>query len=203
MSSSGNQQQLPVELYQKQEKVYPREVHGLFAMWRTIGAVVLLGIYYGVPWLQWGDRQAVLLDLPERKFYIFGLTFWPQDFFWFAMILVIAAFSLFFFTTLAGRLWCGYACPQTVWTEAFLWIERKIEGDRPKQMKLDKSPWTFNKIRIKGSKHIVWLLFAAYTGFTFVGYFTPITGLWGKVAGFNTGAMGNVLDLFLWFCHLG
>lgn len=203
MSSSGNQQHIPVELYQKQEKVYPREVHGLFAMWRTIGAVVLLGIYYGVPWLQWGERQAVLLDLPERKFYIFGITFWPQDFFWFAMILAIAAFSLFFFTTLAGRLWCGYACPQTVWTEAFLWIERKIEGDRPKQMKLDKSPWTFNKIRIKGSKHIVWLLFAAYTGFTFVGYFTPITGLWGKVAGLTLGPWEAFWIFFYGFATWG
>ncbi|MDH5632227.1 MAG: cytochrome c oxidase accessory protein CcoG [Gammaproteobacteria bacterium] len=203
---SGNQSQpadISESLYQKQKKIYPRQVSGLFAMWRTIAAVTLLGIYYGVPWLQWGDRQAVLLDLPERKFYIFGMTFWPQDFFWFAMILAIAAFTLFFFTTLAGRLWCGYACPQTVWTEAFLWIERKIEGDRSKQMKLDKSPWNLQKIRIKAAKHFVWIVFAAYTGVTFVGYFTPITGMWGKITAFELGPWETFWVFFYSFATWG
>lgn len=164
-------------LYVSDAKIYPRAVHGLFAMWRSIGVLILLGIYYIVPWLEWTDRQAVLFDLPNRKFHIFGLTFWPQDFFYFAVLLIIAAFALFFFTAIAGRLWCGYACPQTVWTEVFLWIERKIEGDRPKQIKLDKMPWNLHKIRIKTTKHFLWLLLAAYTGFTFVGYFTPIDEL--------------------------
>ena len=164
-------------LYAKHQKIYPREVHGLFAFWRAAGVFVLLGLYYSVPWLDWSSRQAVLLDLPERKFYIFGLIFWPQDFFYFAVLLIVAALSLFFFTALAGRMWCGYACPQTVWTELFLWIERKIEGDRQRQMKLDKAPWTPRKFAIKGSKQLVWLLLSAYTGFTFVGFFTPIRGL--------------------------
>jgi cytochrome c oxidase accessory protein FixG len=174
-------------LYAKRQKIYPRAVHGIFAMWRTIGVFVLLGLYYGVPWLQWQGRQAVLLDLPERKFYIFSITFWPQDFFYLAVLLMIAALSLFFFTALAGRLWCGFACPQTVWTEVFLWIERKIEGDRPKQMKLDQAPWTARKFLIKGGKHAAWIIFAAYTGFTFVGYFTPIHGLWDKIITLNMG----------------
>ena len=136
-------------LYAKREKIYPREVHGLFAALRTMGVASLLGLYYFVPWLQWDDRQAVLFDLPERKFYILDMIFWPQDFFYLALLLIVAALSLFFVTALAGRVWCGYACPQTVWTEAFLWIERKVEGTRPQQMKLDKSPNSLRKIRIK------------------------------------------------------
>jgi cytochrome c oxidase accessory protein FixG len=174
-------------LYAKREKIYPREVHGIFAFWRSMGVFFLLGIYYLTPWLQWEGHQAVLLDLPNRKFHIFSLTFWPQDFFYFALLLIVAALSLFFFTAVAGRLWCGYACPQTVWTEIFMWFERKIEGDRPKQMKLDKAPWTARKFMIKGSKHTVWIVFAAFTGFTFVGYFTPITELTGRITDLSLG----------------
>ena len=117
-------------LYAAQPKVYPREIDGRFARLRLVAAFVLLGIFYGFPWLRWNGHQAVLFDLPARKFYVFGLTFWPQDFFWLAWLLIIAGLSLFFFTALAGRLWCGYACPQTVWTEVFLWIERACEGRR-------------------------------------------------------------------------
>ncbi|MGB5537949.1 MAG: 4Fe-4S binding protein, partial [Thiogranum sp.] len=112
------------EVYARHQKVYPREVHGVFANLRVLGVSVLLGLYYGVAWLSWEGHQAVLLDLPARKFYIFGMTFWPQDFFFFAWLLIISALALFYVTALAGRLWCGYACPQTVWTEIFLWIER-------------------------------------------------------------------------------
>lgn len=163
--------------YVKHKKVYPREVHGLFATLRVVGVLVLLGLYYVVPFLQWEGHQAVLFDLPNRRFYIFALTFWPQDFFYLAVLLIIAALSLFFFTALAGRLWCGYACPQTVWTEVFLWIERKIEGDRNKQIKLDKAPLTGNKVWRKSLKHFIWITFSLWTGFTFVGYFTPINEL--------------------------
>jgi cytochrome c oxidase accessory protein FixG len=190
-------------LYAKRQKIYPREVHGVFAFWRVVGVFVLLGIYYGLPWLNWAGRQAVLLDLPERKFYLFGLTLWPQDFFYVTVLLIIAALSLFFFTALAGRLWCGYACPQTVWTEVFLWIERKIEGDRPKQMKLDKAPWDARKLRIKGAKHLAWILFAAYTGFTFVGYFTPIRGLVEKVITMDMGPWETFWIFFYSFATWG
>ncbi len=190
-------------LYAKHQKIYPREVHGLFAFWRAAGVFVLLGIYYLTPWIEWGGRQAVLLDLPERKFYIFGLVFWPQDLFYFAVLLIVAALSLFFFTALAGRMWCGYACPQTVWTELFLWIERKIEGDRPRQMKLDKAPWTPRKIAIKGSKQVVWLLLSAYTGFTFVGYFTPIRGLSESILQLGLGPWETFWIIFYSFATYG
>lgn len=165
------------EVYAKHKKVYPRKVTGLFASLRTLGVLVLLGAYYLVPWFRWDGHQAVLFDLPARKFYIFGLTFWPQDFFYLAALLIIAALSLFFFTALAGRLWCGYACPQTVWTEAFLWIERKVEGSRNQQMKLDKTAMNANKFYLKSLKHFIWITFSLWTGFTFVGYFTPILDL--------------------------
>ena len=113
-------------------------------------------MYYGFPWLRWDGRQAVLFDLPARKFHVFSLTFWPQDFLFLALLLIIAALSLFFFTALAGRLWCGYACPQTVWTEAFLMMERWTEGRRAERIKLDAAPWTFEKVRRKVSKHLLW-----------------------------------------------
>ena len=192
-----------IEFYAKHQKVYPRKVTGLFATLRILGVLVLLGLYYLVPWFQYDGHQAVLFDLPARKFYIFGLVFWPQDFFYLALLLIIAALALFFFTTLAGRLWCGYACPQTVWTEVFLWIEQWLEGDRNKQIKLDKSPWTARKIRIKATKHLIWFLFAAWTGFTFVGYFTPITTLWNELTTLSLGPWETFWILFYGFATWG
>ena len=188
--------EVPVEIYRKREKIYPREVHGVFARLRVAAVLVLLGLYYVIPWLRWNGQPLVLFDLPARKFHVFGLTFWPQDFFFLVMLLVVAALALFLFTTLAGRLWCGYACPQTVWTEVFLWIERRIEGDRPRQMKLDKAPWSLHKLAIKGGKHLVWILFALWTGFTFVGYFTPIHELAVKLLQFKAGPWETFWVLF-------
>lgn len=173
-------------LYAKRQKIYPREVHGLFAALRTTGVLVLLGLYYILPWLEWDGRQSILFDLPERKFYIFNLVFWPQDFFYLTLILIVAALGLFFVTAIAGRVWCGYACPQTVWTEVFLWIERKVEGTRPQQIKLDKEKNTFRKIRIKATKHFIWITFSLFTGLTFVGYFSPIRELSVDFFSFNT-----------------
>lgn len=178
-------QQVKQELYAKREKIYPRAVTGLFAYLRTLAVWVLLGLYYGVPWLSWSGHQAVLFDLPGRKFHLFNATFWPQDFFYLAALLIIAALALFFFTAVAGRLWCGYACPQTVWTEVFMWIERQIEGDRSKQMKLDKAPWKGKKVLLKSTKQFVWIAFSLFTGFTFVGYFTPIRELALDVVAFQ------------------
>ncbi len=174
-------------LYAKRQKIYPREVHGKFATLRIIAVFALLGLFYILPWIQWDGRQAVLLDLPARKFYIFGLTLWPQDFVYLTFLLIMAALTLFFFTTLAGRLWCGYACPQTVWTEVFMWIEHWIEGDRQQQIKLDKSPMSARKFRIKATKHAAWILFAAFTGFTFVAYFTPARDLAHRLFTFQLG----------------
>ncbi len=164
-------------LYVSERKIYPRDVSGRFDRLRTAAVFWLLGMFYLFPWLRWDGRQAVLFDLPARKFYVFGLSFWPQDFLFLALLLIIAAMALFFFTALAGRLFCGYACPQTVWTEVFLWMERWTEGDRSQRMKLDAGPWNRQKILRKGSKHVLWLAFALWTGFTFVGFFTPIREL--------------------------
>jgi cytochrome c oxidase accessory protein FixG len=191
------------EVYAKHRKVYPREVHGIFANLRVLGVTLLLGLFYGVAWLQWNGHQAVLLDLPARKFYIFGLTFWPQDFFYFAWLLVIAALTLFYVTSLAGRLWCGYACPQTVWTEIFLWIERKIEGSRNQQMKRDSGKMTAAKFRVKALKHFVWISFSLYTGFTFVGYFTPIRELAVEMTRLNLGPWETFWVLFYGFATYG
>lgn len=191
------------EAYAKHQKVYPREVHGLFATFRVLGVFILLGGYYLVPWLQWDGHQAVLFDLPARKFYIFSLTFWPQDFIYLAALLIIAALSLFFFTALAGRLWCGYACPQTVWTEVFLWIERKVEGSRNQQIKLDKSPLTKYKFIRKAIKHTLWLLLSLWTGFTFVGYFTPILELGNSFIHFTLGPWETFWIFFYGFATYG
>jgi len=177
----------PSGFYAAATKIYPRETRGRFARLRQAAVVVLLGLFYGVAWLEWDGHQALLFDLPARKFHIFGLTLWPQDFLYLALLLIIAALSLFFFTALAGRLWCGYACPQTVWTELFVWIEQWTEGPRHKRMKLDRGPWTAEKLLRKSSKQLLWLSLAAYTGFTFVGYFTPIRTLGAQLATLSVG----------------
>ena len=174
-------------MYAAAEKIYPREVQGRYQTWRNLAVVVLLGLYYLLPWIRWDGRQAVLFDLPARKFHVFALTFWPQDLFYLTALLITAALSLFFFTALAGRLWCGYACPQTVWTEVFIWMERWTEGKRHQRMKLDRGPWTANKIRRKSAKHFLWIAFSLFTGFTFVGYFTPITELAAKAGTLSLG----------------
>ncbi len=185
-----------VDLYQKPDKIYPKAVQGRYHTLRVIAAIVLLGIFYGTPWLQWNGQQAILFDLPGREFHIFGITFWPQDFFLFGLLLVIAAISLFFFTALAGRLWCGYACPQTVWTKIFLKIEHYIEGDRNARMRLDKMPWNSEKIRKKFTKHGVWIVYSLFTGFCFVGYFIPVDSLFGEIVSLNLGPWATFWILF-------
>ncbi|MDM8566712.1 cytochrome c oxidase accessory protein CcoG [Candidatus Halobeggiatoa sp. HSG11] len=187
------------ELYAKHEKIYPRIAYGFFSRLKILSGLILLGIYYIFPWLQWGERQAVLFDLPARQFHIFGITFWPQDFIYLAFILILAAITLFFFTTLAGRLWCGFACPQTIWTDAFLWMERLVEGDRPKQMKLAQAPMSLRKFRIIVTKQTLWLVFSLFTGFTFVGYFTPIHELTQAVLIFNLSGWETFWMLFYGF----
>jgi cytochrome c oxidase accessory protein FixG len=166
-----------VDLYQRREKIYTRKIEGFFQRLRLYTGWPLLLGYFLLPWLSWGERQAVLFDLPARKFYILGLTFWPQDLVMLAFLLMIAAFGLFTVTVFAGRVWCGYTCPQTVWTAIFMWIEQKFEGSRNQRIKLDKEPWSFNKARKKLLKHGGWLTVAFATGFTFIGYFMPIREL--------------------------
>jgi cytochrome c oxidase accessory protein FixG len=163
-----------VSMYVKQKKIYARAVSGWFAGWRWAMVWATQLVFYGLPWLQWNDRQAVLFDLGARRFYIFGLVLYPQDFIFLTGLLIVAAYSLFLFTAVAGRLWCGYACPQTVYTEIFMWVERKIQGDRIARMKLDAAPWSFDKAWRGIVKQAAWIAIALWTGFTFVGYFTPI-----------------------------
>ena len=183
-----NQKVIPIvpaeetqSLYEAQKKIYPRAVTGLFARWRWAFVWLTQVVFYGLPWLHWtteaGTRQAVLFDLAARRFYLFGYVLYPQDFIYLTGLLVVSALSLFLFTAVAGRLWCGFACPQTVYTEMFLWIERKVEGDRPQRMKLDAAEFSLEKLVKKWFKHLLWGGLAMWTGFTFVGYFTPITEL--------------------------
>jgi len=164
-------------LYASEQKIYPRAVTGRFARSRWAFVALTQVVFYGLPWIRWGERQAVLFDLGARRFYIFGYVLYPQDFIYLTGLLVISALSLFLFTAVAGRLWCGFACPQTVYTEMFLWIERKVEGDRPHRIKLDTAAFSLEKLVKKWFKHLLWGMLAMWTGFTFVGYFTPITQL--------------------------
>jgi cytochrome c oxidase accessory protein FixG len=190
-------------MYESEAKIYPREVSGTFNSLRMLAVYVLLGIYYLLPWINIGDRQALLFDLPARQFHIFGLTLWPQDFPLLALLLIIAAISLFFFTALAGRLWCGFACPQTVWTEVFIWMEQWTEGKRTARIRLDRGPWTAEKIARKTAKQILWISFAAFTGFTFVGYFSPIRELSGAVVQGALGPWETFWILFYGFATYG
>ncbi len=166
-----------IDLYQKREKIYTRKIEGFFQRLRVFTGWPLLIGYFSLPWLSWGDRQAILFDLPARKFHILGLTLWPQDFPLLAWVLIISAFALFLVTKLFGRVWCGYSCPQTVWTSMFMWIEQRTEGTRNQRIKLDKGSWTSEKILKKSIKHAMWLGLAFYTAFTFVAYFTPANEL--------------------------
>jgi cytochrome c oxidase accessory protein FixG len=158
-------------------KIYARAVTGTFARWRVVFVFLTQALFYGLPWLQWDGRQAVLFDLGARRFYLFGLVLWPQDMVYLAILLLISAVGLFLFTALAGRLFCGYACPQTVYSEIFAWIERKVEGDRSARQRLDNAPWSAHKLRLKATKHALWLAIAWWTGSTFIGYFAPIRQL--------------------------
>jgi cytochrome c oxidase accessory protein FixG len=164
-------------LYQSERKIYPRSVSGWFSRWRWTLVWVTQLVFYGLPWISINGRQAVLFDLSARRFYIFELVLYPQDLIYLTGLLIISALSLFLFTAVAGRLWCGYACPQTVYTEIFLWVERQIEGDRNQRIKLDQGALGLNKLLRKGAKHLVWAAIGLWTGFTFVAYFTPIQEL--------------------------
>ncbi|MDR1994944.1 cytochrome c oxidase accessory protein CcoG [Azonexus sp.] len=176
-STPGAAAETAVSFYEKHKKVYIRDVKGWWNTWRWVFVWFTQILFYGLPWLEWNGRQAVLLHLVERKFYFFGLILWPQDVFYLALLLIISAYALFLFTAVAGRLFCGYACPQTVYTEIFMWIENRIEGDRPARMKLDKGPLNARKLRLKATKHAIWLLISLWTGFTLVAYFTPVREL--------------------------
>ncbi len=174
-------------LYEKQQTIHARTVSGWFANWRWAFVWATQLVFYGLPWLQWNDRQAVLFDLASRRFYLGGMVLHPQDFIYLTGLLIVSAYGLFLFTAVAGRLWCGYACPQTVYTEMFMWIERRVEGDRMARIRLDAAPWRAGKLLKRGGKHALWITLALWTGFTFVGYFTPIKTLWAESFTLNFG----------------
>ena len=196
-------QEIEQTLFEVRKKIYPRALTGWFANWRWIMVWFTQIIFYGTAWLQYNGRQAVLFDLAARKFYIFGMVFWPQDFIYLAVLLVISALSLFLFTAIAGRVFCGYACPQTVYTQIFLWIEHKVEGDRGARIKLDNAAWSVNKFARKTAKHALWLGVALWTGFTFVGYFTPIQLLSHEVINLALGPWELFWVLFYAFATYG
>ncbi len=190
-------------LFEERKKIYPRTQKGWFQNWRWALVFFTQFLFYGGAWFNWNDRQAVLFDLVTRKFYIFGLVLWPQDFIYLAVLLVISALALFLFTAIAGRLFCGYACPQTVYTEIFLWVEAKVEGDRNARVKLDSGGWTAKKFSLKSIKHTIWLLIALWTGFTFVGYFTPIRDLAVEVFQLSLGPWESFWLFFYGFATYG
>jgi cytochrome c oxidase accessory protein FixG len=199
----GGEDDEVISLYASREKIYPRSVSGVFSNWRWITVWITQLVFYGLPWLQWNARQAVLFDLEARRFYIFNLVLYPQDFIYLTGLLVISALSLFLFTAVAGRLWCGYACPQTVYTEIFLWIEKKVEGDRSARMRLDKADLSAAKFGKKWLKHALWIAFALWTGFTFVGYFTPIRELGALTLAASLGPWQTFWVVFYGFATYG
>jgi cytochrome c oxidase accessory protein FixG len=182
-------------MYQKQATIYPRAVKGWFATWRWVFVWLTQLLFYGLPWLQWSGRQAVLFDLEAQRFYIFGLLLYPQDLIFLAALLVLSALALFFFTAVAGRLWCGYTCPQTVYTEIFMWAERKIEGDRIARMRLDQQPWGGTR-SAQGRQALGVAVDRLFTGFSFVGYFTPIRELAVAAGGLDMSAWNAFWVLF-------
>jgi cytochrome c oxidase accessory protein FixG len=190
-------------LYQSEKKIYPRAVSGWFAGWRWALVWATQLLFYGLPWLQWNARPALLFDLAARRFYIFDLVLYPQDFIYLAGLLIVSAFALFLFTTVAGRLWCGYACPQTVYTELFMWVERRIEGDRIARMRLDANGASLEKWLRKGGKHAAWAAIGLWTGVTFVGYFTPIRSLSAELMTLSLGPWESFWVLFYGFATYG
>ncbi|CAN5747724.1 cytochrome c oxidase accessory protein CcoG [soil metagenome] len=196
-------EEVEMALFEERRKIYPRSQKGWFGSWRWVLVFFTQVLFYGTAWLNWNGRQAVLFDLVTRKFYIFGMVLWPQDFIYLAVLLVISALSLFLFTAIAGRVFCGYACPQTVYTEIFMWIEKKIEGERNARIKLDAAPMSLHKFTLKFAKHTVWLILALWTGFTFVGYFTPIHFLAEEVLSFSLGPWEVFWLLFYGFATYG
>jgi cytochrome c oxidase accessory protein FixG len=194
---------LAQSLYAKHKKIQIRTVTGTFANWRWAMVWITQAIFYGLCWVPWNDRQAFLLDIFERKFYIFGLVFWPQDVLYLTLLLIVSAYSLFLFTAIGGRLFCGYACPQTVYTEIFMWLERKIEGERNARIKLDQEPFSLRKLRIRASKHAVWIILSLWTGFTFAGYFTPIKTLAHDLVTWQLGPWQTFWIFFYAFATYG
>lgn len=176
--------------------IHTRSFTGLFRTLRVAGAGFLFLAFFGTVWLNWGGRQAVLWDLAESKFHIFGATFWPQDFILLSALLIICAFGLFAITVFAGRVWCGYTCPQSSFTWLFMWCEKVTEGERNQRIKLQAAPWSLNKLARRSAKHTLWLGISVLTGLTFVGYFTPVRPLAEELLTLEIGGVSLFWVLF-------
>jgi polyferredoxin len=193
-----------IQFFKKQQKIYPRRVWGRFRKLKWLAMGALLGIYYLAPWLRW-DRgehapdQAIFIDMVHRRAYFFDIQIWPQEVYYITGLLILAAVGLFFVTSLLGRVWCGYACPQTVWTDLFVWVERIVQGDRNARKKLDESPWTFEKIGKKLLTHLLWLLIGLCTGGAWVFYFNDAPTLFDQLVHLDIswGVGGWILGLTL------
>ncbi|AIG01337.1 cytochrome c oxidase accessory protein CcoG [Pseudomonas fluorescens] len=177
-------------------QIHTRSFTGLFRTLRISGAGFLFLAFFGTVWLNWDSRQAVLWDLAESKFHIFGATFWPQDFILLSALLIICAFGLFAITVFAGRVWCGYTCPQSSFTWLFMWCEKVTEGERNQRIKLQAAPWSLNKLARRAAKHTLWLAISVLTGLTFVGYFTPIRPLAEELLTWQMGGVSLFWVLF-------
>lgn len=184
-------------LYEKRRKIFPRKASGRFRKLKWVIMAVTLGIYYLLPWVRW-DRgpnspdQAVLVDFPTQRFYFFFIEIWPQEIYFVTGLLILAALALFMVTSIAGRVWCGYTCPQTVWTDLFIWVERLIEGDRNARMRLDAAPWSAGKIRKRLAKHMSWLVIAVCTGGAWVFYFADAPTLAVQLVQFDAPLVSYV-----------
>lgn len=176
-----------IRMYAPREKIYTREVHGRYTTWRWLCVWLTQAVYYGLPWITWNGRPAVLFDLAARKFYLFGIVLWPQDFIYLAAALILGACLLFLLSAVGGRVWCSFGCPHTVYTEIFSWIEYRIEGNRSARIRLDKQPLSAHKVVRKAAKHAAWIAVSAWTGITLVAYFTPIRTLLGEIATLSIG----------------
>lgn len=181
MKFNLQEEQLIIKPYKSQTDVYVREQHGFYQKIRRSLNWCLILLFIAMPYVQYNNQQAVLLDVVKQEFRIFNMTFWPQDFILLAGIFIVAAFALFFVTTWLGRVWCGYACPQTVWTLLFVWVEHRIEGTRNQRMALDKAPWTLTKATKKTIKHLIWQLMSIFTATTFLSYFVPFSELYSTM----------------------
>ncbi|MBN66380.1 MAG: cytochrome c oxidase accessory protein CcoG [Rickettsiales bacterium] len=194
----------PIQYFAKQEKVYPKRVWGRYRKIKWLVMIITLGIYYLAPFIRW-DRgpnapdQAILIDMAERRAYFFFIEIWPQEVYYLTGILILAAVALFFVTSLAGRIWCGYLCFQTVWTDLFVWVERIVQGDRNARKKLDESKWTIEKIWKKGATHITWLVIGLFTGGAWVFYFNDAPTLLEHIIHFDvpTAVLGWIIALTL------
>jgi len=184
-------------------KIYMRSVSGFFtALRQRLNWILMLGFFL-LPWIPYGDRQAILFDLAEQKFHIFGLIIWPQDLVLLAALLMIAAYALFVVTTFIGRVWCGYTCPQTIWTFIFIWVEEQVEGKFNKRKNLDQQAMSFNKFWKKSLKHSIWLGISLITALTFMAFFVPVKELYIEFFTFNSSGLVVFWTLFFTFCTYG